>query len=56
MTETIDDSGFARPARYTIASPKSQLLDLAGLLGAYASVYALTRALLVEDAVELVVT
>jgi hypothetical protein len=42
VSETADASGFARPDGYTIASPDSHLLDLAGLLGAYASAYALT--------------
>jgi hypothetical protein len=42
VTETSDASGFPRPANYAIASPDSHLLDLAGLLGAYASTYALT--------------
>ncbi|HVV53190.1 MAG TPA: hypothetical protein VHO06_26265, partial [Polyangia bacterium] len=40
--EKADGSGFPRPASYTIAAPESRLLDLAGLLGAYASAYALT--------------
>jgi hypothetical protein len=42
VTETADASGFPRPSAYAIASADSHLLDLAGLLGAYASVYALT--------------
>ncbi len=42
VTEVSDDSGFPRPSNYAIASPDSHLLDLAGLLGAYASVYSLT--------------
>ena len=42
VTETADASGFPRPSGYAIASADSHLLDLAGLLGAYASVYALT--------------
>jgi hypothetical protein len=42
VTEAADPSGFPIPAGYAIASPDSHLLDLAGLLGAYASVYALT--------------
>jgi hypothetical protein len=42
VREAADESGFPRPTRYTIASPESRLLDLAGLLGAYASVYSLT--------------
>ncbi len=42
VTETADASGFPRPSAYAIASGDSHLLDLAGLLGAYASAYALT--------------
>ncbi len=42
VTEVPDASGFPMPANYSIASPDSHLLDLAGLLGAYSSVYALT--------------
>jgi hypothetical protein len=42
VTEVADASGFPMPSNYTIASPDSHLLDLAGLLGAYASVYSLT--------------
>jgi hypothetical protein len=42
VTESDDASGFPRPTGYTIASPDSHLLDLAGLLGAYASIYSLT--------------
>ncbi len=44
VTETADASGFPNPTGYAIASGGggSRLLDLAGLLGAYASVYALT--------------
>ena len=42
VTEAPDDSGFPVPSSYTIASPDSSLLDLAGLLGAYSSVYSLT--------------
>jgi hypothetical protein len=42
VTEADDASGFPRPAAYAIASPDSHLLDLAGLLGAYSSIYALT--------------
>jgi hypothetical protein len=42
VTEADDASGFPRPASYAIASPDSNLLDLAGMLGAYASIYALT--------------
>ena len=42
VSEVPDDSGFPRPAGYSIAESTSHLLDLAGLLGAYASAYALT--------------
>jgi hypothetical protein len=42
VTETQDPSGFPRPTGYAIASPDSDLLDLAGLLGAFSSVYSLT--------------
>jgi hypothetical protein len=42
VTEATDASGFPRPSGYAIASADSHLIDLAGLLGAYASVYALT--------------
>jgi hypothetical protein len=42
VTESADASGYPRPTRYAIAEPGSRLLDLAGLLGAYASAYALT--------------
>src|SRR5580698_7811106 len=42
VTESPDASGFPRPTRYAIASPDSHLLDLAGMLGAYSSIYALT--------------
>lgn len=42
VTETADASGFPRPSGYAIASPDSDLLDLAGVLGAYSSAYALT--------------
>lgn len=44
VTEDADDSGFPRPSAYAVASDDSHLLDLAGLLGAYASAYALTDA------------
>jgi hypothetical protein len=40
--EAQDDSGFPRPTSYSIASPDSNLLDLAGLLGAFSSIYSLT--------------
>jgi hypothetical protein len=42
VTEVSDASGFPRPSGYAIASGDSRLLDLAGLLGAYASAYSLT--------------
>jgi len=42
VTETADASGFPNPTGTMIASADSHLLDLAGLLGAYASIYALT--------------
>jgi hypothetical protein len=42
VSETDDASGFPRPASYAIASPDSDLLDLAGMLGAFSSIYALT--------------
>ncbi len=42
VTETADASGFPRPSGYAITSADSHLLDLAGILGAYASAYALT--------------
>ena len=42
VTETQDDSGFPRPVSYSIASPDSDLLDLAGLLGSFSSIYSLT--------------
>jgi hypothetical protein len=42
VTETDDVSGFPRPTGYAITSADSHLLDLAGILGAYASAYALT--------------
>jgi hypothetical protein len=46
VTETADASGFPRPSGYAIDSAAgsggSHLLDLAGLLGAYSSAYALT--------------
>ncbi|HSY22419.1 MAG TPA: hypothetical protein VK841_09910 [Polyangiaceae bacterium] len=42
VTEADDDSGFPRPTAYSIASPDSHLLDLAGLLGAFSSIYSLT--------------
>jgi hypothetical protein len=42
VTESDDESGFPRPSGYRIESADSHLLDLAGLLGAYASIYALT--------------
>ncbi|MGD0523715.1 MAG: hypothetical protein ABSE49_01155 [Polyangiaceae bacterium] len=42
VTETNDASGFPRPSGYTIASSSSDLLDLAGMLGGFSSIYALT--------------
>lgn len=42
VTESADDSGFPRPTAYGISAAGSNLLDLAGLLGAYASAYSLT--------------
>src|SRR5580658_155164 len=42
VTEVPDASGFPRPTGYAIASTDSDLLDLAGVLGAYSSVYSLT--------------
>jgi len=42
VTEAADASGFPVPSGYSIASADSHLLDLAGLLGAYSSIYALT--------------
>jgi hypothetical protein len=42
VTETSDPSGFPLPTGYAIASPDSHLLDQAGLLGAFSSIYALT--------------
>jgi hypothetical protein len=42
VAEVADASGFPRPATYGISSPDSDLLDLAGQLGAFSSVYALT--------------
>src|SRR5580658_2412264 len=42
VTEADDASGFPRPAAYAIASPDSDLLDLAGVLGAFSSIYSLT--------------
>jgi len=42
VTETEDASGFPNPTGYAIASANSHLLDLAGIIGGYASTYALT--------------
>ena len=42
VAETADVSGFPRPTAYAITSADSHLLDLAGVLGAYSSAYALT--------------
>jgi hypothetical protein len=40
--DATDPSGFPRPTSYSIASPDSHLLDLAGLLGSFSSIYSLT--------------
>jgi hypothetical protein len=42
VTEAPDASGFPLPTQYAITSPDSDLLDLAGVLGAYSSIYSLT--------------
>jgi hypothetical protein len=42
VTETSDGSGFPNPSGFAIAASGSDLLDQAGLLGAYATVYSLT--------------
>jgi hypothetical protein len=42
VTEAPDGSGFPRPTGFAVASPDSHLLDLAGMLGAYSTLYALT--------------
>jgi hypothetical protein len=42
VTEVSDASGFPRPSSYAVSSPGSDLLDLAGQIGAFSSVYALT--------------
>ncbi len=43
VTEATDpDCEFPRPSAYAVRTPGSRLLDLSGLLGAYASLYALT--------------
>jgi hypothetical protein len=42
VAEAADASGFPRPASYAVSSPDSDLLDLAGQLGAFSSIYALT--------------
>jgi hypothetical protein len=42
VSEATDASGFPLPTRYAIASPDSHLLDLAGMLGAFSSIYSLT--------------
>jgi hypothetical protein len=42
VTEAPDASGFPQPASYAIATPDSDLLDLAGVIGAFSSIYALT--------------
>jgi hypothetical protein len=42
VSEVSDGSGFPNPSGYSIAASGSDLLDQAGLLGAYATVYSLT--------------
>jgi hypothetical protein len=42
VAEKADASGFPVPASFSIADAGSRLLDLAGLLGAYATAYTLT--------------
>ncbi len=42
VSEADDASGFPRASGYAVASASSNLLDLAGMLGAFASAYALT--------------
>jgi len=42
VSEAPDPSGFPLPTSYAIASSDSDLLDLAGVLGAFSSVYSLT--------------
>ncbi|MBV9949264.1 MAG: hypothetical protein JOZ69_20615 [Myxococcales bacterium] len=42
VTEVTDASGFPAPSGYAIKDPGSSLLDLAGMLGGYATAYALT--------------
>jgi hypothetical protein len=42
VTEAADPSGFPRPVSYAITSSDSDLLDLAGQLGAFSSAFALT--------------
>jgi hypothetical protein len=42
VTETPDPSGFPAPSGYAIAASGSDLLDQAGLLGGYATIYSLT--------------
>jgi hypothetical protein len=42
VAEQADASGFPMPASYTIVDASSALLDEAGLLGAFSSIYALT--------------
>jgi len=43
VTETTDASGFPRPTNFaTHGDGRSQLMDLLGLLGGYAQLYALT--------------
>jgi hypothetical protein len=42
VAEGSDASGFPQPVGTTIGSPDSDLLDLAGLVGAFSSIYSLT--------------
>ena len=42
VTESSDASGFPRPTGFSIQSADSELINLAGMLGAYASLYSLT--------------
>jgi hypothetical protein len=42
VSESADASGFPQPTSYAITSPDSDLLDIAGILGAFSSAYSLT--------------
>ena len=42
VQEVSDTSGFPRPASYSVASARSDLMDLLGLIGGYSQLYALT--------------